>query len=284
MDGIDFKAIGRRAARKMLTRVGQLGAGGRMRPGFLIAGAQRCGTTSLFRMLAEHPDVRPPAITKGVHYFDTADKFRRGPDFYAAHFPRDEPDRGRRILTGEASPYYLFHPLAASRIAAELPDAKVVVLLRDPVERAYSAFKQESGRGFETLSFEAALEAEAGRLAGEQERIVNDPLYQSFAHQHHAYVARGQYAGQLERMYAAVGRDRVLVLDADRFLAPELPQWDELMDFLGLSSWRPAAQIRVNSRPGNPMPEAVRSLLGGQFRESDARLPQLVGFTPSWIG
>nr|WP_281171263.1 sulfotransferase [Arthrobacter castelli] len=253
-----------------------------MRPGFLIAGAQRCGTTSLFRMLAEHPDVRPPLITKGIHYFDTADRFARGPEFYGGHFPLRRAGEQPATITGEASPYYLFHPLAAARIAAELPSVKVIVLLRDPIERAFSAYKQETGRGFETLPFEQALEEEPQRLDGEVQKMVADSSYQSFSHQHHAYVGRGQYAEQLERMFAAVGRPNVAVLDADQFLAPGMKQWPELMDFLELRHWNPTGPIQANSRPGPPMPQSVRDILDGQFDDSNERLPKILGYEPSW--
>lgn len=277
-----IRTLGRRGLRSVLTGAGQITPGHRMRPGFLIAGAQRCGTTSLFRLLAKHPNVRPPWATKGIHYFDTADKFRRGPQFYAAHFPLMRATNGQPAITGEASPYYLYHPLAGSRIAAELPEAKVIVLLRDPVERAFSAFKQETGRGFETLSFEAALDAEPGRLAGEHERIVADPGYQSFSHQHHAYVGRGLYATQLERLFSAVGRSNVMVLDSEMFFSPGLPQWSELLEFLDLPHWSPQDSIRANSRPSTAMPASIRKRLDAQFDESNRRLPEILGRTPSW--
>lgn len=282
METSELKAAGRRRARSALTAMGRLTAQRRMRPGFLIAGAQRCGTTSLFRMLSEHPDVRPPMITKGIHYFDTADRYAKGPSFYGGHFPLHRADAQNLTITGEASPYYLFHPLAAGRIAAELPGVKIIVLLRDPVERAFSAYKQETGRGFETLSFERALVMESRRLEGEAEKIVADPTYQSFSHQHHAYVGRGQYADQLERMFAAVGRANVAVFEADQILSPELAHWPSLIEFLGLAEWAPATSIEANSRPSRPMPQLAKDLLLRQFDDSNERLPELLGFTPSW--
>ena len=103
-------------------------------------------------------------------------------------------------MTFESSPYYLFHPLALDRIAADLPDVKLVVLVRDPVERAYSAHAHEAARGYEDLSFAAALEAEEGRLDGEVERLLGDPAYESHAHRHQALRSRGEYAVQLERL------------------------------------------------------------------------------------
>jgi hypothetical protein len=274
-----FRRTARTGARTVATSLGQLSADLRMRPSFLVAGAQRRATPRLFRMLAQHPQVRPPVLNKGIHYFDTAERFRRGPRFYAAHFPlRHAAD----AITGEASPYYLFHPLAAARIAEQLESVKIIVLLRDPAERAFSAHKQEQGRGFESLHFEEALAAEPERLAGEEERIMADPAYQSFAHQHHAYQARGRYAGQLERMFAAVGREQVLVLDADDFFVPGLPHWDRLLEHLGLPDWRPPAAVHTNARPSKPMPQRLRRQLRDDFADDDERLAELLGETPSW--
>lgn len=270
----------RRVVRAGYTAISEVTADSRMRPGFIIAGAQRCGTTSLFRMLAKHPDVQPPAFTKGIHYFDTADRYRRGARFYGAHFPL-ALGNGRKV-TGEASPYYVFHPLAARRIAEDLPDARVIVLLRDPVERAFSAHKQETWRGFETLPFEDALDAEPARLAGEEERILADPTYQSFAHQHHAYVGRGHYAPQLRRMEQAIGRDNLLVLDADRFFAHPHAQWPAVLEHIGVRRVALDAPVRANARPSSPMAEATRHRLRAQFEVSDHGLTEFLEAPPSW--
>ena len=110
-------------------------------PHFLIIGAQKAGTTSLASYLAAHPGV-VPSKRKEVHFFDL--NYEKGVDWYRSHFPIARGQglrrrmRGRRMLTGEASPYYIFHPLAASRAFDLLPAARVIVLLRNPVDRAYS--------------------------------------------------------------------------------------------------------------------------------------------------
>ena len=276
-----LRGTARTGARTVISAVGQVSAPLRMEPTFIIAGAQRCGTTSLYRMLSAHPQMVAPSLNKGIHYFDTATRFQRGHRFYSGQFPIRRPGPVTKV-TGEGSPYYLFHPLAMARIARALPTVKIIVLLRDPVERAYSAYKQEKSRGFETLSFANALAAEPKRLEGEEERIMADPSYQSFSHQHHAYVARGHYARQLTRTFEAVGRDRVLVLDADDFLAPALPQWSTLTDFLGISDWRPADVLRSNARPSEGMDDQLRRWLGEQF-DADDELVSLLGYVPSWL-
>jgi Sulfotransferase domain len=161
------------AARETLTGWRMLSAGRRPLPDFLILGAQRSGTTSLYNYLAAHPLVLPAVPSKGVHYFDKhADRSLR---WYRAHFPtraqrrRREHPAGSPTVTGEGSPYYLFHPHGPARAAAAVPDARLIVMLRDPVERAYSHYQQEYARGFEDAgSFEAALDLEPSRLEGER--------------------------------------------------------------------------------------------------------------------
>lgn len=272
----------RNLARTTLVSFGQATAGLRLRPGFIIAGAQRCATTSLFRMLSRHPQVRPPMLNKGIHFFDTAERFARGAKFYAGHFPLRRPFASGQI-SGEASPYYLFHPLAMERIATYAPEAQVIVLLRDPVQRAFSAYKQEKGRGFETLSFEEALDREEERLAGEEERIIADPKYQSFAHQHFGYVARGRYTQQLQRAEKALAPGKLTVLDADEFFRPGLNGWDSLLEQIGLDPWKPNEIIHSNARPGAEMPEELRTALNRAFESENDALVNYLGFTPSWL-
>lgn len=272
----------RQFARTTLVSFGQLTSALRMPPSFIIAGAQRCATTSLFRMLTRHPQVRQPTLNKGIHFFDTAERFSRGANFYAGHFPLRRPWSDRRI-SGEASPYYLFHPLAMQRIAQTAPQAQVIVLLRDPVERAFSAYKQEKGRGFETLDFEEALASEEERLKGEEAKIIADPEYQSFAHQHFGYVARGHYTYQLKRASKALAPGKLTVLDADAFFNPGLDGWDSLLRQIGLDPWRPQEIIRSNARPGDPMPEHLRASLEAEFHGENSQLSEYLGFIPSWL-
>lgn len=272
----------RQLARATLVGLGQITAGLRLRPGFIIAGAQRCATTSLFRMLARHPQVQPPMMNKGIHFFDTAERYVRGANFYAAHFPLRRLSSGQ-MLSGEASPYYLFHPLAMERIAKIAQQAQVIVLLRNPVERAFSAYKQEFGRGFETLSFGEALDAERKRLEGEEQRIIDDPAYQSYNHQHYGYVARGLYTRQLRRAEAALAPGKLTVLDADSLFRPELHGWDELLHSIGLDPWRPGEIVHSNARPSAELDLDLRTRLEARFTEENEELEAYLGYRPSWL-
>lgn len=272
---------------------GRLTAGARILPGFLMVGTQRGGTTSLFRALAAHPAVVPPNFHKGVHYFDVG--YPRGLAWYRGHFPvRQLAERrvsaaldragldGAAPLAFESAGYYMHHPLAAERIARDLPGVKLVALLRDPVVRAYSAHKHELARGFETEPFERALDLEPERLAGEVEKIRADPAYLSHAHRHHSYVDRGQYAEQIGRLFELFGRDRVLVLYAEDFFSEPEPCYDAILDFLGLPRWRPASFERHNARPGSPLPDHLHRRLAEHYAPWDDKLAALLGAEPAW--
>jgi hypothetical protein len=279
-------AVVQRTARAAARTTGRLTSGARMTPDFLIVGGQRCGTTSMYRVLREHPAVLPPVLHKGVHYFDMA--YPRGMSWYRGHFPLRSTAAGvarrtgMRPVTFESSPYYMFHPLAAERIARDLPGVKLLVLLRDPVERAYSAHAHELARGFETEDFETALALEESRLAGEVERIRADPGYASHSHQHHGYLQRGRYADHLERLESIVGRDRLHVVDSHRFFAEPEPVYDGVLRFLGLPHAGYPVFERHNARPRSPLPEALRVRLEEHFASSDERLAAWLGQPLSW--
>jgi Sulfotransferase domain len=274
-----------RLGRRAYARVSEATAGLRMEPSFILIGAQRCGTTSLFCALTAHPQLMPPTFHKGVNYFDL--NYYRGPQWYRAHFPVAELARRRAGRHGppvafEASGYYLYHPQAMERLGHDRPTVKLVAMLRDPAERAFSAHKHELARGYEREDFERALELEDERLAGEAERIRADPAYESFAHRHHSYRHRGQYAEQLERVYEFFPRTQVHVIDsADYFSQPAL-EYQRLLAFLGLRPFEPGFAA-ANARPGPPMGEECRRMLEEHFLPHDERLAKLLGRQPSWV-
>lgn len=279
-----------RAVRRPLSTAvrtaGRLTSGARIRPSFLIVGAQRCGTTSLHRTLKQHPSIVGALHKKGVHYFDV--NYTRGDSWYQGHFPMKATAAriGRRtgmpVVACESSPYYMFHPLAPERIARDLPDVKVVVMLRDPVERAYSAHTHELARGFETEELQRALDLEEERLAGEEERLRADPAYVSMHHQHNAYVARGRYVDQLLRLERLVGRERMLVVDAGGFFTEPARVYADVVAFLELPAWPDVLHERHNARPRRSLDDATARRLDAHFEPYDERLAEWLGWTPSW--
>jgi hypothetical protein len=264
----------------------ELGPQGRELPDFLLIGGQRCGTTSLHRYLSSHPAVGM-AFRKEVSFFDA--NWPRGEDWYRAHFPsalsRSLARRrsGGPYAAGEATPYYLFHPAVPERVAATVPDVRLVALLREPVERAWSGWQLQRALGTEPLDFADALAAEPERLAGEEERLVGDPTYRSRNHRHFSYAARGMYADQLERWFAAVPREQLLVLESGALFANPGATVGRVLDFLGLPDRRQDSyRVAQNAiRHGGVPPEAA-ARLREQFREPNERLFALLGERYTW--
>ena len=262
---------------------GRLTARARMTPSIVVIGAQRSGTTTLFRLLEAHPGLVRPTFSKGTGYFD--DHYARGARWYRGHFPLRVLARlryGRDVQAFECSGYYLNHPLAARRLAHDLPGVHVVVLLRDPVDRAASAHRHEVARGFETLPLLEALALEPERTAGEEERLRTEPGYASAEHRHHAYLRRGEYADQVARFVDALGADRVHVVDADRFFAQPTEEFAALQRRLDLPVWSPPSVEVWNARPGAALDDDLRRRLMHHFEAHDVALTALTGHAPSW--
>ena len=254
-------------------------------PDFLVVGAQRSGTTTLYRMLSSHPAVLFPRLTKGLHHFDV--QAHRGSCWYRAGFPlrsrveRLSRDLGERVAVGEAAPYYGFHPEAPHRIAETLPGARAVMILRDPVTRAWSQFHHERARGWEPLTdFTAAVEAEPARLRGAEAVLAGRPGHH-LAHQHQSYVSRGRYAEQVQRLWAAVGRDRVLLLYTDDLEQRPQPTLDRLHDFLGVSR-REVEPGRWNPRSQGSIPDDAAAQVRALTADSDSWLRRELPSPPPW--
>ncbi len=276
------------AGREALVAWNMLSAGSRPLPDFLIVGAQRSGTTSLYRYLLAHPQALPASPSKGVHYFDK--HHGRSLRWYRAHFPTESARRSREarfgapVVAGEGSPYYLFHPHGPARAAAAVPQARIIAMLRDPVERAYSHYQQEYARGFEDAgTFERALELEPARLAGERERMLAEPDYDSYELQHHSYMARGEYVGQVMAWREHFPEDRVLVICAERFFSDPAATYAEVLRFLGLPDPPEAPSFKAyNARPSQGMAAETRARLVAHFAEPNRRLEEYLRTTMGW--
>jgi hypothetical protein len=254
-------------------------AAGRVLPQLLIIGGQRCGTTAFFYYLAQHPDLTPPT-SKEVHYFDL--NYDRGLDWYRAFFPRADSDAGRRTLSYDNSPYYIFHPAAAQRAQQLVPDAKIIALLREPVSRAYSHYWHQRRANLETLSFAEALAAEDARLAGEEERLLADPGYRSDSHRNHSYRSRGLYAQQLQRWFDRFPREQFLILKSEDFFADPSTHMGKVLQFLGLSQPDSMRYEAMNVGQYSELDPAIKEELDAFYRPHNAALRALTGEAIDW--
>ncbi|MGW4940057.1 sulfotransferase domain-containing protein [Actinoplanes sp. NPDC004185] len=275
--------------RELLVRYGERTSDQRPLPDFLVIGTKRGGTTSLWRYLIQHPLVPrlfPAWNTKTSHYFE--ENWPRGEAWYRSHFPTVkqraalERKHGAPPKVGEAAPLYMFHPLVASRVAQLMPRARMVVLLRDPVERAYSHWKERRTEGVEPLDFAAALAAEESRTAGEREKLLADPDYFSEAFDWYSYRARGCYLEHLTPWLDHFDREQLLFVASETLYREPAATYARILDFIGLPPYDLGAYDVFNDRPSKGMDDEVRAELTAYYRPHNAALAERLGMTFDW--
>lgn len=238
---------------------------------FLVAGVQKGGTTALFDHLSEHPDLCLPAC-KEAHFFDDETGVDwAAPDYgpYHALFTGCRPGR----LRGEATPIYLYWPASLERIAAYNPRMRLILVFRDPVERAWSHWRMETARGAETLSFSACLREGRARVAAAP----------GGAHRVHSYVERGFYGAQLTRLFALFPRDQVLILRSDDLKAEPERNLRQVCDFLHaapLVRVRPRlSHVGVVTAQTQTISDDDRTLLNRLYAEDQKLFTELTGIS-----
>ena len=238
-------------------------------PDFVVLGTQKGGTSFFYRLLTEHPLVRG-AAAKELHFFDN--KFAEGVGWYRRCFSEGEHVDGHRTITGEASPSYLFDPQVPERMARIVPDARLIALLRNPIDRAYSHYQMELRRGKEARSFEEATEEEMTSAEGQRYSI--DVA--------HAYLRRGLYAEQLERFSFFANRDRLLVVKSENLFTRRLEVLDRVWTFLRLPPFESTLSPPAGRAPYEPMDPGTRQRLEGFFAPYNERLYDLLNTNFGW--
>lgn len=288
-----LKSVTPLSARRRLVRARlatrQLTSSLRMLPDFLVLGGQRCGTSSLYKYLGRHPQIAP-SLRKEIEYF-TID-YPQGESWYRAHFPLEARrtvagKRGTAFKTFEATPDYLFDPRAPQRAAALLPDAKCIVMLRDPVERAYSHYHHNVRLGQESLGFREAIAAEDSRLAHDRGALKHDPLDRVLHFRRFSYVSRGEYADQISRWFSVYPQNQFLFLMADDLFTKPEETLHTILEFVDLAKWSPAEfrnySYTTTTPVANPaIPEDVRRDLENHFEPFDDRLGKLLDINITW--
>jgi Sulfotransferase domain len=234
---------------------------------FLIAGVQKAGTTALYDYLAEMGDVALPKM-KELHFFDDEARDWAAPDYgaYHAHFA-DSAGRPR----GEATPIYLYWPGALERIAHYNPAMKLIVLLRDPVARAWSHWRMETARGAETQPFGWCIRQ------GRQRLFDARPWGH---HREFSYVERGFYGEQLEHALGLFPREQLLILRAEDLRADPGPELGKVRAFLDLPPATTPAPREAHVGDGSPdgLADEDRTYLRRVYAADDERLKRLIDF------
>ncbi|MEG3839904.1 tetratricopeptide repeat protein [Microcoleus sp. herbarium14] len=238
-------------------------------PNFIIIGSQRCGTTSLYTYLAQHPQILTP-IKKEMDFFSW--HFHRGIDWYLAHFPPMLP--GTQFLTGEASPSYFDCREAPERLYSAFPEVKLIVLLRNPVDRAISQFYRLTDLNWEVRSLDRAISDEIERLAQNPAYIIGEEPGN--------YLARGRYIEFIKNWLAFFPKEQLLVLKSEDFYAGAATTVKQVLEFLDLPEYQLPEYQNANPGSYQPIGDGVRDWLKDYFTAYNQELEEYLGRRFNW--
>jgi len=256
-----------------------LTASRRQLPGYIIIGTQKGGTSSMQSYLVQHPQLFG-GTHKEVHFFDC--QYDRGEKYYRSVFPKSS-DLPEGSLTGDATPFYMVHPLVPARVAELTPDAKLIVLLRDPVERAISHYYHQLKRGREELSIEEGFKAEQGRISEEKERLLAGEIFKPEPFRRFSYTERSEYADQLERWFQHFPREQFFIDTSERFYADTQKFLTDIFKFLKVNPDFKIPDLSPKNvgvhREDDP---EVRAMLVEHFKPHNERLEDMLGRKFDW--
>lgn len=228
----------------------------RATPDLLIIGAPRCGTTSLFWALATHPGLAVP-WEKEVHFFD--DRYRRGSLWYRAHFALRATVRRRSQQVFEATPSYLNHPDVPARVHQLCPDARLLVLLRNPGERAYSEWALHRSLGWEKEQFTSAAASSLRQPPPMPGEARPDEC---------GYLRNSRYTEDLDRWIALYRSDQLLVVTFEDLTSKPTDILHRILRFAGLDEDVPLTFPSMNARSRIPLDTSLRAQLDAYFMPS----------------
>jgi len=255
-------------------------------PDFIIIGAMKSGTGALFnKFLAKHPCITT-STKKETHFF--AENFNKGISWYLSHFPTLEEKNivniknSENLITGEATPYYIFHPHAARRISDTIPKVKLIAILRNPVDRAYSHFHHATRRKVEHITFEEAIKIEPERISNEKEKMKKDENYNSDDFRKYSYLARGIYVDQIKEWMKYFPREQILILRTEDLRSHQDKTLQQAFEFLGVSNYKiPLTPPRLRKRYPE-MRSTTRKYLIEYFKPHNERLAKFLNRDFDW--
>ncbi len=272
--------------KKLIKGYRLLTSGLRLLPDYIIFGARRCGTTSLYKYLIQHPSILP-ALTKETGYFDQW--YAKGKSWYRGHFPLRmhkrlcEKTRGGPVITGEASPSYFFDPLVPARIRALVPDVKLIALLRNPVDTIHSAY--HLGLKHRTYSstnvvFENCIKAELDEVNGASGSYQNGASKRTEPVR--PFLPQGIYVDALKLWFEMFPRTQIRVLIYEDFFRDPQLGYNQVLSFLGVARHELSAFKVFNNADYTRMDPELRKRLVNFFAPHNQRLRDLLGTSIDW--
>ena len=258
----------------------------RTSPDFIIIGAQKSGTTSLFNYLIKHPQVLGSYI-KETHFF-CSENYNKGIDWYRSFFPSifykklTEVALRSKVIVGECTPYYIFYPHAADRILKYFPKIKIIAILRNPADRAYSQYKHRKRFGNEKLSFEEAITREKEIIRVEHEKMINDNNYYSYDHKTSSCLSRGIYVNQLKTWMAKLHSSQLLILSFDDFINNTQEVMNTVCNFLEIKNIKQKSYRKFHQGNYKEMDATTKTNLSSFFKPYNQELYNLLGKNFRW--
>jgi tetratricopeptide (TPR) repeat protein len=243
-------------------------------PNFIIIGAQKSGTTSLENYIAQHPQVIP-AIKKETHFWYR--DFRKGIDWYLAHFP--PIPRSENYITGEATPNYLENYQAAKQIYNVFPEVKLLVILRNPVDRTFSQYHHWIKFNWDYRSFETAINYELEILSKNPEKPQGNEKYWQ---QPSNYIGRGIYIEFINKWLGVFPREQILILKAEDLYQKPVNTMKQVFEFLGLPEHQLPEYRKLNPGYYSPISDEMRQKLSEYFEPHNQRLEKYLGMRFDW--
>ncbi len=249
-------------------------------PQVYIAGVKKGGTTSLFHYLLKHPRVLSPFRKEVKFYLYMYN--HQSVRWYRANFPwASQLQQG--YLTVDATPNYAYHPRFVEQVQAVAPDAKIILLLRNPVQRTLSHYFQNRQRNLEPLPLEEALKAEEERLSEEKRRLLEDPCYISWRYHRFGYLAESRYIEYVRPVVENIPSDQLLILRSEDMFHNPAGVLQQVADFLGLESWTFEPKVYKAGRYQLQQEHnSVVAWLYSYFRPYNQRLYELLGRDMGW--
>jgi hypothetical protein len=253
-------------------------------PDFYILGGQKCGTTSMFVYLSKHPGILSPS-SKDIRFFDKY--FSKGVNWYKINFPLKltkffTRKKHSKILTGEGTERYLDHPFAPQRIKEITPDAKFIILLRNPVDRAHSHYTMIQRRNSEPSSFEKAIEDEEQRITEPFNKMLNDSNYYSDIYFRHAYLHRGLYVDKIKRWMEVFPKEQFLIIQSEEFFKNPSKTYNDVLEFLGLPSHDLKTYEPIRKQKKSILKKQTQQKLQNYFKPHNEKLYNFLGKKFDW--
>ena len=254
----------------------------RVFPNFIIIGVGRGGTTSLYHYLSQHYCLRKSAYDE-IGFFDT--NYDLGILWYKSMFPtiftkKRILAKWNHFMTYDVTPFYIYNPKVVQRVFTVIPESKIIAILRNPVDKAYSHYNMGVRSGNEKRSFEDAIKTDLDLIDKNKNIPRNDAYFQDVVEK--SYIARGFYAEQLEIWMKNFSREQILIISTEDLAKDTDKTLSTIFHFLGLPDYKIKDLTKKNEVKYPPMREETRKMLVNYFRPYNEKLYSLIGKRFDW--